>query len=344
MQYDDEDLEEQLTDGSKHDNDWQLDVTLRPSSFDDFVGQERVVKNLKIAIEAAKKRNEAVDHILLSGPPGLGKTTLANLISREMGVDFKDTQAPALEKQGDIVGLLTNLTEKAVFFLDEIHGLRRGVDEYLYSAIEDCKIDIILDTGPSARSITLPLKPFTLVGATTREGLLKAPFRARFIVRERLDYYEPEDLARIISRSAGILDIDVDPAATDVLSHSSRGTPRVANRLLRLARSLAIATGKKSITKEVAEETLVNHRIDKWGLEEMDRMILKVLVDNAPAPVGLKTLSEIVEEEPATIESHYEPYLLKLGMILKTSRGRKALPKAAEALGVTLGEKTMFDR
>lgn len=318
------------------EDDVRLDATLRPRTFDEFVGQQRTVDNLRVYIAAAKKRGEPVDHIILSGMPGLGKTTLAYLIAREVGTTIKATSGPAIERAGDLVGLLTNLKRGDILFIDEIHRLNTTVEEYLYSAMEDFKIDIIIDQGPNARSVKINIEPFTLVGATTREGLLSSPFRARFGVFERLDVYPPEDLAKILSRSARILEVELDDEARFMIASRARGVPRIANRCLRRIRDLAQVRSANRITPEIAEEGLSMLGIDKHGLETLDRMILQTLIKLGGGPVGLKTIAISVGEEEDTIEEIYEPYLIRQGFIEKTPRGRKITAHACKILGMEM--------
>ncbi len=309
-----------------------FEATLRPQSFGEFVGQRQTVENLKIYVTAAGQRGEPLDHILFSGLPGLGKTTLATIISRETGTSLKATSGPVLEKAGDLAGILTNLEKGDILFIDEIHRLPRIVEEYLYSAMEDFTINIILDAGPSARSLKIDLPRFTLIGATTREGLLTAPFRARFGVLEKLVFYPPEDLTRIITRSARIMDVPVVPEAVELLAKRSRGTPRIANRFLRRIRDVAQVKGDGTITTEIARQGLRMLGIDDAGLEAIDRRILEAIIVHGGGPVGLKTVSVAVGEEDNTIEEVYEPYLIQQGFLKKTMRGRVASEKAFKHL------------
>lgn len=305
-----------------------FEASLRPRSFGEFVGQRQTVENLKIYVTAAKQRGEPLDHILFSGLPGLGKTTLATIISREIDASFKATSGPVLERAGDLAGILTNLEEGDILFVDEIHRLPRVVEEYLYSAMEDFTINIILDAGPSARSLKIDLPRFTLIGATTREGLLTAPFRARFGVLEKLLYYPPEDLKKIISRSAKIMGVPVDDEAVALLAERSRGTPRIANRFLRRIRDVAQVKGDGTITADIARMGLGMLGIDDAGLETLDRRILDTIITHGGGPVGLKTISVAVGEEDNTIAEVYEPYLIQQGFLKKTQRGRVASDKA----------------
>jgi holliday junction DNA helicase RuvB len=311
-------------------NESELDRTLRPVAFTEFFGQKKIVDNLKIFIAAAQKRNESLDHVLLTGPPGLGKTTLSHIIAHQMGANIKITSGPVLDKPGDLAGILTNLEEGDVLFIDEIHRLNAVVEEYLYSAMEDFRLDIMVDSGPSARSIQLSLPRFTLVGATTRAGLLTAPLRARFGVTNRLDYYTPDVLFTILLRSASILNVKIDDAGAMEIAKRSRGTPRIANRLLRRCRDFAEADKvlvhhKGVITQEVAAHSLRALEVDEYGLDEMDKRILHALIEKYNGgPVGVNTLAVAVGEEPGTIEEVYEPYLIQEGFIVRTPRGREA--------------------
>lgn len=329
---DDDSHSPRFFDPGAHTEEAGFEATLRPKSFEEFVGQRQTVENLRIYVTAAKQRGEPLDHILFSGLPGLGKTTLATIISREIGASFKATSGPVLEKAGDLAGILTNLEEGDILFIDEIHRLPRIVEEYLYSAMEDFTINIVLDQGPSARSLKIDLPRFTLVGATTREGLLTAPFRARFGVLEKLVYYPPEDLARIIKRSARIMDVPITPEAADLLADRSRGTPRIANRFLRRIRDVAQVKGDGNVTVEIAKQGLKMLGIDDAGLEAIDRRILKAIITHGGGPVGLKTISVAVGEEDGTIEEVYEPYLIQQGFLKKTMRGRVASDRAYKHL------------
>jgi len=315
----------------------EFDRALRPQHLTDFVGQEQTVDQLKVFIEAAKQRNEALDHVLLFGPPGLGKTTLAMLMARELEVNIKITSGPVLDKAADLAGLLTNLDDKDVFFIDEIHRLNHVVEEYLYSAMEDYRIDIMIDKGPSARSVQLNLEPFTLIGATTRAGLLTPPMRARFGVVLRLDFYKPEQLKQIIKRSANILNVPIDDAGALELAQRSRGTPRIANRLLRRSRDYAQVRGNGSITKQLADEALAMLNVDEYGLDDMDKRILTAMIEKFDGgPVGLSSLSVAVGEEANTLEEVYEPFLIMEGFMIRTARGRQATPQAYRHLGFVL--------
>lgn len=312
----------------------EIEKVLRPLSFDDFTGQEQVVENLKIFVEAAAQRGEALDHVLLHGPPGLGKTTLANIIANELSVGFKVTSGPVLEKPGDLAGLLTNLEDGDVLFIDEIHRLSSVVEEYLYSAMEDYKIDIVIDAGPNARSVQIELNPFTLIGATTRTGLLTSPLRARFGITSRLEYYDASLLSKIIKRSAGILRVNINEDASIEIAGRSRGTPRICNALLRRVRDFAQVKGDGSIDKKIANIALTALNVDKHGLDEMDNRILSAIIDKFKGgPVGLTTIATAVSEQAGTIEEVYEPFLIKEGFLIRTPRGREATDKAYKHLG-----------
>lgn len=316
------------------ENDREYEKKLRPLEFDDFSGQVKIIDNLKIFVEAAKLRGEALDHVLLHGPPGLGKTTLANIIANELGVSLKISSGPVLDKPGDLAGLLTNLEKFDVLFIDEIHRLSPVVEEYLYSAMEDYRIDIMIDKGPSARSIQLNLNPFTLIGATTRSGLLTSPLRARFGITSHLEYYDTEILKKIVMRSAKILDVPIDNAATSEIAGRSRGTPRIANALLRRVRDFAQVKYNGKINLEVAKFSLEALNIDKHGLDEMDNKILSTIIDKFKGgPVGISTIATAVGEESGTIEEVYEPYLIKEGYIKRTPRGREVTELAYKHLG-----------
>lgn len=317
-------------------NEREFERQLRPLSFDDFSGQPNVVENLKVFVTAAKMRGESLDHVLLHGPPGLGKTTLANIIANELGVDFKVTSGPVLDKPGDLAGLLTNLDENDVLFIDEIHRLSPIVEEYLYSAMEDYRIDIMLDKGPSARSVQINLNHFTLIGATTRSGLLTSPLRARFGISSLLQYYDSETLAKIITRSADILKVLISEEATHEISRRSRGTPRISNALLRRVRDFAQVKGDGRIDLEITKFALNALNIDRHGLDEMDNRILSVIIDKFKGgPVGLTTIATAVGEDAGTIEEVYEPYLIKEGYLKRTPRGREATELSYKHLGKT---------
>jgi Holliday junction DNA helicase RuvB len=303
----------------------ETDITLRPSSFDDFTGQAKIVDNLKVFIAAARNRGEALDHVLLTGPPGLGKTTLSHIIAHEMRAEIKTTSGPVLEKPGDLAGLLTNLKEGDILFIDEIHRLSPVIEEYLYSAMEDYVLDIMIESGPAARSVQITIPRFTLVGATTRAGLLTAPLRSRFGVVSRLDYYSHQDLYHVIVRSAQILNVPIDEDGAQEISRRSRGTPRIANRLLRRTRDFAEIKGKGIITKEIAHIALSALEVDEYGLDEMDKRILLAIIDKFNGgPVGVGTLAVAVGEEAGTLEEVYEPFLIQQGFLQRTQRGREA--------------------
>jgi len=305
--------------------DLALEMTLRPSLFSDFTGQLKVKERLEIAVAAAKKRGEAIDHVLLSGPPGLGKTTLAHIIAKAMGANLKSTSGPTIEKAGDLAGLLTNLESGDVLFIDEIHRLQKTIEEYLYPAMEDFKLDIIIDQGPNARSVRLNLPRFTLIGATTRSGLLTTPLLERFPIRERLDYYDADQLQQIVLRSARLLAVDTEQKGAGEIARRSRGTPRIANNLLRRVRDYAEVKHEGRITAEIADKALAMLDIDENGLDEMDKRILQtIILKFGGGPVGLGSLAVAVGEEPDTLEEVYEPYLIMEGYLKRTSQGRVA--------------------
>lgn len=315
-----------------------LEESLRPATLKEFVGQQKVIQNLSVFIRAARKRGEALDHVILSGPPGLGKTTLAFIIAREMGVQIKPTTGPVLEKPGDLAGLLTNLEKGDVLFIDEIHRLNPVIEEYLYSAMEDYKLDIVIDSGPNARSVQIELNHFTLVGATTRKGLLTAPLRARFGIDMRLDYYDVELLQHIARRTAGILNFGITDKGAYEIARRSRGTPRIVNKLLRRTRDFAQVDGLDAIDDAIADKALNALDVDKNGLDEMDIRILKAIVENYEGgPVGLGTLAVAVGEDKGTIEEVYEPFLIKEGFMQRTPKGRVATSKSYQYLGVKKG-------
>jgi holliday junction DNA helicase RuvB len=316
--------------------DDDLDAALRPPTFDEFTGQRKIVDNLRIFIEAARRRGEALDHVLLTGPPGLGKTTLSHIIAREMGARLTMSSGPVLEKPGDLAGVLTGLEEGDILFIDEIHRLSPVVEEYLYSAMEDFRLDIMIDSGPAARSVQLTIPRFTLVGATTRQGLLTAPLRSRFGITNRLDYYSADDLEHVITRSAGILGADIVGEGASELARRSRGTPRIANRLLRRTRDFAQVKGTGIIDRSIAQTALEALDVDEYGLDEMDtRIVMTILEKFNGGPVGLSTLAVSVGEDAGTLEEVYEPFLIQQGFLQRTPRGRMTTPLAFRHFGVT---------
>lgn len=331
--------EERITTSEK-----EFENALRPPKFDDFSGQNKVVENLHVFVEAAKYRGEPLDHTLLHGPPGLGKTTLSNIIANELGVGFKITSGPVLDKPGDLAGILTSLEPNDVLFIDEIHRLSPVVEEYLYSAMEDYRIDIMIDKGPSARSIQIDLNPFTLVGATTRSGLLTAPLRARFGINLHLEYYDPDTLSRIIKRSARLLKVPIDDDAAIEIARRSRGTPRICNALLRRVRDFAQVKGNGTIDHTIAKSSLQSLNIDKYGLDEIDNKILLTIIDKfRGGPVGVSTIATAIGEDAGTLEEVYEPYLIMEGFIKRTPRGRMATELAYEHLGKSLRGSTVSE-
>ncbi len=321
----------------------EAELSLRPKTLSEYIGQEKVKRNLEVFIEGAKRRGEPLDHVILHGPPGLGKTTLAAIIANEMGVNLRKTSGPAIEKPKDLASLLTNLEENDILFIDEIHRMNRAVEEILYPAMEDRQIDIIIGQGPAATSICLELKSFTLVGATTRSGQLSSPLRDRFGIDLKLELYEPEDLMKIIQRSAGILGVEIEPDGAYELACRSRGTPRIANRLLRRVRDFAQVFGNGVITKAITETALARLEIDRDGLDNIDRRILQAIIEQYNGgPVGIDTLAATVNEETVTIEDVYEPYLMQHGYLTRTPRGRCATKKAYEHLGIEfLGQTSL---
>ena len=329
---------ERIVDTSAHDDDGaeqQIEVTLRPQTFDEYVGQERLKRNLRLAIEAAKKRSEPIDHVLLYGPPGLGKTTMAGVIAHEMGAGLRVTSGPAIEKAGDLASILTNLADGDILFIDEIHRLGRAVEEVLYSAMEDCKLDIVIGKGPAARSVRLDLPHFTVIGATTRTGSLAAPLRDRFGHIYRLEFYTPADIAQIVCRSAAILATAIDENAAELLSTRARLTPRIANRLLRRVRDYADVNGDGIIDMPTAQQALQLLEVDDLGLDPADRQLLSAMLKNyGDNPVGLTTIAALTGDEASTIEDFYEPYLLQIGFIERTPRGRRVTPRARKHLNL----------
>lgn len=317
-----------------------FDVTLRPNRLKDYLGQTKVKENISIFIEATKRRDEALDHVLLYGPPGLGKTTLAHIVSNELGVNFHSTSGPILERTGDIASILTNLSEKDVLFIDEIHRLNRIVEEYLYSAMEEFKIDLMIGEGPTARSMKINLNRFTLIGATTRTGLITSPLRSRFGVDLRLDYYTPDELKQIIERSSGLLDVEITQEGADELSLRARGTPRIANRLLKRVRDYAEVKADGVINNQVAHDALEMFEVDGRGLDNLDRAILEAIVNKFKGgPVGIETIAAAVSEDKDTIEYVYEPFLIREGFLEKTPRGRRVTPLAYSHLKLTIPEE-----
>jgi Holliday junction DNA helicase RuvB len=335
-------MNENLDPGREHLSQAELEIekVLRPAEFSEFSGQLKVVDNLKIFVEAARQRDEALDHVLLHGPPGLGKTTLSHIIANELGVNIKVTSGPVIDKPGDLAGLLTSLEDQDVLFIDEIHRLSPVVEEYLYAAMEDFKIDIMIESGPNARSVQIAINPFTLIGATTRSGLLTAPLRSRFGINLRLSYYESSTLEHILNRSAGILKVPIKKDAASEISRRSRGTPRIANLLLRRVRDFAQIKGDGTIDMDIARHALEALNVDKNGLDEMDTRILLTIIDKFKGgPVGLNTIATAVGEDSGTIEEVYEPFLIQEGYLMRTPRGREATENAYRHLGKIKGGK-----
>ncbi len=326
---------DRLISAKRSDEDLSLDKSLRPKSFSDYIGQKKVTNQLKIAVQAARERGEAMDHLLLYGPPGLGKTTLAHVVANELGANIKPSAGPLIEKSGDLVALLTNLDSRDVLFIDEVHRLHPSIEEVLYPAMEDYRLDIIIGQGPSAKSVKLPVSRFTLVGATTRAGLLTSPLRARFGIVHRLDFYDEEELTAVVRRSAAILGVAIDDAAAPALAQRARGTPRIANRLLRRVRDFAQVKADGRITASVALEALSLLEVDEHGFDEMDRKILMTIIDKFEGgPVGLGTIAAVISEERDTIEDMYEPFLLQIGFLDRTPRGRVVTERAYRHFGL----------
>jgi Holliday junction DNA helicase RuvB len=335
---------EKLITTQETDEDQILNISLRPSKLDEFIGQKDVVENLKVSLEAAKKRGEPMEHTLLSGPPGLGKTSLAHIISHEMATKITATSGPAIERAGDLIGILTNLSDGDILFIDEIHRLSKTVEEFIYPAMENYEIDFIIDKGPYAKTIKFNLKRFTLIGATTRAGLLTAPLRSRFGIFYHLDFYEVADLVKVITRSAKILNIPIDPGAAEEIARRSRGSPRVANRLLRRVRDWAEVKRDGKITVAATEEALKSHGIDKMGLDAVDRKVINVMNESfGGGPAGIESIAATLNEEPDTIVDIVEPFLLKIGFLKRTPRGRELTKAAYEHMGFKARDKQLFE-
>jgi len=329
-------MDDRLVTAAKADEDAQYESGLRPRALNDYIGQDRVRENLHVSIAAALRRNEALDHVLLYGPPGLGKTTLAYVIGNELGAPVRTTSGPVLEKPGDLAGILTNLAEREVLFIDEIHRMSPAIEEILYPALEDYELDILIGQGPSARSVKVPLQKFTLIGATTRAGLLTSPLRSRFGIVHRLEFYELTDMNEIVRRSARILGVPIEEAAAAEVSRRSRGTPRIANRLLRRVRDFAEVRANGTIDLEVARAALQLLEVDEYGFDEVDRKLLRTIIDKfGGGPVGVNSIAAAISEERDAIEDIYEPYLIQIGFLDRTPRGRVATPRAYEYFGLT---------
>jgi holliday junction DNA helicase RuvB len=328
-------LEKGIVSASARDDERQFEVSLRPSRLDDFAGQAKVKENLKIAIEAARRRGEAMDHVLLYGPPGLGKTTLANIIAQELGVGLQQTSGPVLQKKLDLVGILSNIGEREVFFVDEIHRLLADVEEMIYSALEDFRMDILIGTGPGARTVAMDIRRFTAIGATTRQGLISAPLRGRFGLVLRLNHYDVPELTHIVERSAQLLNLQIDAQGAQEIARRSRGTPRIANRLLRRVRDYAEVRASGHVDIEVADAALDLLEVDRYGLDEIDQKIMSTVLEKyGGGPVGVNTIAASIDEEADTVEEVYEPYLIQLGFIDRTPRGRVATDRAFEYFGI----------
>jgi len=329
-------MDDRLVTATRVDEDAQYEAGLRPRRLDEYIGQDRIRENLHVAIAAAKQRREPLDHVLLHGPPGLGKTTLAYVIGNEMGVSVRSTSGPAIEKPGDLVGIVTSLAQGEVLFIDEIHRMSPAIEEILYPALEDFEVDVIVGQGPGARTVKVPVERFTLIGATTRTGLLTSPLRSRFGITHRLEFYAPADLEEIVRRSAKILDVPIEPAATGEIARRARGTPRIANRLLRRVRDYAQVRAGGTITPAVAEAGLTLLEVDEHGFDEVDRKLLRTIIDKfGGGPVGLNTIAAAISEEKDAIEDIYEPFLIQIGFLDRTPRGRVATPRAYGYFGLT---------